>query len=331
MSKTILVTGGAGYIGSVLVRELLRKGYKVRVFDKLVFGDFALQEVLDKIELIKGDIKEKLPDNLFNNIDGVIHLAGLSTEPTSNVDPRETDLVNHIATEQLAVLAKSKGVKRFVYASSASVYFTYDTPLEPPLYKEDDIVNSISPYSISKRSSEIALLGLADANFEPVILRKGTLYGFSPKMRYDLVMNSFVKDAFVRKEMTIHANGEIYRPMLSIDGAVDAYIQSLELPTEKVVGKIFNISDTNWKITDLANKVKAVLKSEKNIDVDINIQSTGIARNYLIDNSKYKEIFNYHGRKIEDAILEIWQKLEAGHDYNDERFYTDLWIKKSTK
>src|SRR3989344_1902708 len=135
--KKILVTGGAGYIGSALVPALLRRGYGVKVFDKFIFGDFGLSGVKDQIEIIKGDVREP-PRDLMDGVWGVIHLAGFSTEPTSYYNPRHTDQVNHLGTENIARLAKAAGVKRFVFASSCSVYFTYDTPLIPPLYKESD-------------------------------------------------------------------------------------------------------------------------------------------------------------------------------------------------
>src|SRR3989344_8627783 len=125
----VLVTGGAGYIGNIVVRKLLAKGHTVRVLDWLIFGDDSLTDLKDQIELVKGDIRTIRP-KVLDNIDAVIHLAGFSTEPTSQYDPRLTDLINHIATENVAKLARAKGVKRFIYASSCSVYFALNTPLD---------------------------------------------------------------------------------------------------------------------------------------------------------------------------------------------------------
>jgi len=199
MKKRILITGGGGYIGSSLVGELLKKGYQVRVYDRFIFGEKPLKRLKDKIEIIKGDIRN-FKKEILNGIDAVIHLAAISTEPTSQYDPRLTDLINHIATEKLARAAKEMGIERFIFASSCSVYFTYSTPLNPSPSKEDEPVNPISPYSISKRAAEQALLELADDSFHPIIFRKGTIYGLSPRMRYDLVLNSFVKDSFLHKK-----------------------------------------------------------------------------------------------------------------------------------
>lgn len=237
MSKTILVTGGAGYVGSALSHALLNKGYKVRILDRIIFTENSLQKTKDKIRLVKTDIRNVGPE-IIKDVWAIIHLAAFATEPTAQYSPRLTDLINHIATEKLAKMAKENKVERFIYASSCSVYFTYNTPLSPPLYKEIDKVNPISPYSISKKAAEGSLLELANGNFAPVIFRKGTIYGLSPRMRYDLVLNSFVKDAFCRRRLTINAGGQIWRPLVDIQDVVWAYIKALELPLGKIGGKI---------------------------------------------------------------------------------------------
>ena len=323
--KKILVTGGAGYIGSTLVPKLLERGYAVRVFDKLVFGDFGLADVKDKIELVVGDIKNP-PTGIADGIYGVVHLAGLSTEPTSSFNPRDTDLINHIGTEYIARLAKESGVERFVFASSCSVYFTYDTPLVPPFYKEDDRVNSISPYSLSKRAAEEALLELMDEHFRPTILRKGTLYGFSPKMRYDLVLNSFTKDAFRAGKITAHSNGDIYRPMLDMQDAVAAYIASLELPLERIGGQIFNVAHWNCRIGDFMEEFRKIIKEIDGRNIIAEIQPIGITRNYRADNGKFEKTFKLKpARPVKDAVFEMWTKLKGGHDIDNPRYYTDRW------
>jgi nucleoside-diphosphate-sugar epimerase len=330
MGKTILVTGGAGYVGSVLVHALLDKGYKVRVLDRLIFTEDSLKDIKGKIELIKKDIREVGPE-IMNGVEAVIHLAGFATEPTSQYNPRLTDLINHIATENLAKMAKANGVKRFIFASSCSVYFTYDTSLVPSFYKETDNVNSISPYSLSKRAAEEALLELSDINFSPIIFRKGTIYGLSPRMRYDLVLNSFIKDAFFRRCLTVNAGGQIYRPLVDVQDIVLTYLKALEMPLEKIGGRIFNVCSENWNIGELAGIVKKVLKEKKNLDVEVDIQPVGIARNYQADNSLFKEVFQFApSRSLEDAMLEIFSHLKNNPSQNlsDPIFYNDLWYKK---
>ncbi len=328
--KKILVTGGAGYIGSVLVPKLLKKGYEVRVLDKMIFGKEPIKEFKDKIELIIGDSRYIGPE-IMDGIDAVIHLAGFSTDPTSQYDPRLTDTVNHIATEHLARLAKFKGIKRFIYASSCSVYFTLDTPLEPPLYKETDPINPISAYSLSKRCSEQVLLGMANKDFQPTIFRKGTLYGYSPRMRYDLVFNAFVKDAYYKKVLNVDAGGEIWRPMIDIQDATDAYLNAIELPLEKVGGKIFNVAHTNWSIGNLAKEIKKILKEKKNIDIELDIKPVSLTRNYKADTTAFNEVFNFKpSQNFEEAVLEIWDHLVNDKEHNalDIIHYSDRWYKQ---
>lgn len=326
MAKKILVTGGAGYIGSVLVRRLLEQGYQVRVLDKFIFGKNPLKEIQSKIELVNGDIRT-VKSSVFDGIDAVIHLAGFSTDPTSQYDPRLTDIVNHIATENMAKLARNKGIKRFIYASTCSVYFTLNTPHVPPLYKETDLVNPISSYSLTKRCSEQVLWAMTNEDFQPTIFRKGTLYGFSPRMRFDLVFNSFVKDAFFKKLLTVDAAGEIWRPMIDIEDACSAYIKALEMPFSKVGGKTFNVADQNWNIGELAKFIKKTLKKKKKIDIDLDIKPYGVTRNYKVDNSFFKKIFKFKPkRSMEECLMEIWIFLEKNEiDPDGNIYYGDRW------
>lgn len=326
--KLILVTGGAGYIGSLLAHRLLAAGYGVRVFDKMVYGDFALTDIKKEIEIVKGDVKNP-PASIMKGVYGVVHLAGLSTEPTAYYSPRNADLTNHIGTEKLAVLAKKAGVERFIFGSTASIYFTYDTPVKPPQYKETEALNPISPYSLSKRAAEEALFELADKKFQPTVFRKGTIYGFTDKMRYDLVVNSFTKDAFTKKKITVHAGGNIYRPMLDVQDAVAAYQAALELPIKAVGGRIFNVSHGNWQIADLGAEVVNIIKKKKGVEVVMDVLPVGVARNYLMDTKLFRQTFGLkQSRPLTAAVMEIWEKLEAGHDHADKRYYTDLWHKK---
>ncbi len=323
--KKVLVTGGAGYVGGVVVPALLARGYDVRVFDNLTFGAEALAAVKDKIEFVKGDVRD-FPPEVLDGVWGIIHLAGLSTEATSYYSPRVTDQINHIATENIAKLAKARGIERFIYPSSCSVYFTYDTPLVPPFYAEDAKVNTISPYSISKRMAEEALAELTDANFKPIIFRKATIYGFSPRMRYDLVVNSFTKDAFSKRRINVHAGGEIYRPMVDIQDVAAAYCAALEAPLDRVGGKIYNIVQSNWRIGDLAEKFRDTMKVWKGVDVAVDIEPVGAVRNYQADGARFAADFKLaSARPLEDAIKELWQKLEDGHDFKDPRWYNDIW------
>lgn len=329
-NKKVLVTGGAGYIGAILVPKLIERGYDVRVLDKMIFGEEPIKDFKDKIELVRGDTRTAGPE-IMKDIYAVIHLAGFSTDPTSQFDPRLTDMVNHFATEHLAKLARAAGVKRFVYASSCSVYFTLNTPLEPPLYKENDPINPISAYALSKRCSEQVLWGMTNEDFQPTMFRKGTLYGWSPRMRYDLVFNAFVKDAFHKKLLTVDAGGEIWRPMIDIADATDAYINAIELPLEKVGGKIFNIAHENWSIGNLAREIQKILKEKKGIIIELDIKPISLTRNYKADLAAFNEAFNFKpSRSFEEAVFEIWDHLESdkNHDPHHIRHYGDRWYKQ---
>lgn len=329
-TKKILVTGGAGYIGAVLVPKLLEQGYDVRVLDVLIFGKEPIKEFEDKIELVVGDTRTVGPE-IMDDIYAVIHLAGFSTDPTSQYDPRLTDMVNHIATEHLAKLARARGIRRFIYASSCSIYFTLNTPLEPPLYSETDPINPISAYALSKCCSEQVLWGMTNEDFQPTIFRKGTLYGWSPRMRYDLVFNAFVKDAYHKRILMVDAGGEIWRPMIDIQDAVDAYINAIELPLEKVGGRIFNVAHENWSIGNLAKEIQKIISRRKGINIELDIKPITLTRNYKANTSAFYNTFNFKpSRSIEDAVFEIWDHLEndRNHDPHHIRHYGDKWYKQ---
>ena len=325
MQKRVLVTGGAGYVGSVLVPELLARGYRVRVLDKFVFGEESIAGFKDQIEIVKCDIRTPPPD-LMEGVWAVIHLAGLSTEATSYYSPRYTDKVNHLGTEIIAKMAKASNVERFVFASSCSVYFTYDTPLVPPLYNEDEKINTISPYSISKRTVEEAVFELNDQHFRPTILRKATVYGFSPRMRYDLVLNAFTKDAFRKRQIVVHAGGEMYRPLVDIRDVAQAYAAALELPLERIGGKIYNVVGENWKIGEIANIFREMIGVQRGVSVEVEVQPVGMGRSYRADPARFNADFRLTPtRTVEEAILEMWEKLQRGHDFTNQLFYNDYW------
>lgn len=329
--KKILVTGGAGYVGSVLVPYLLHQGYDVRVFDLLIYGDVGLAGVKDNIEIIEGTIMHP-PEGLMDDIFAVIHLAGVASQAFSSTNsPRYTDKINHIGTEIMASYAKQKGVERFILASSCSVYCSYTHELDTrlPLYKETDIPPMAGPYALSKWAAEEVLLEMADTDFHPVIFRMGTLYGFSPKMRYDLVVNAFTKDAFVNKKMNVHAGGEIFRPLTDIHDVVFAYTRALELPVSLIDKQIFNISGENKKLGDLAQEVQTILEKKTGEFIAVDVQPFQLVMNYKADNAKFIRVFDWKPeRTLAEAVEEIWSHLDEGHEYENNLYYTDTWHKE---
>ena len=279
----ILVTGGAGYIGCVAVRELLQKGEAVRVFDKLYFGEHGLTEVADKIDLVQGDIRDFNPA-VLDGCNAVIHLAGLSNDPTAEFNPKANHEINMTGTEVVARACKARGVSRFVFASTCSIY---DLGFYAPdfLRDEDSEVAPRAAYAVSNYEAERVLLGLADASFHPVILRQGTVFGWSPRMRYDLVVNTFVRDALTRGVLTVHAGGEMWRPLVDVTDLARVYIACVEAPSERVAGKIFNVVEKNYRVLELAHWVREALKPIRKIEIEVDY-GTYKTRSYRVSGKR---------------------------------------------
>src|SRR3954447_18298238 len=227
--QTVLVAGGAGYIGCVLVPKLLARGYKVRVLDRLYFGEEPLADFAEDIEVVRADVRE-IPPEALEGVDGVINLSGLSNDPTAEFDPDANWQMNAVATETLGQMCLDRGIERFVFASSCSLY----DGLPPGMWNEDAPIKPRAAYATSKRYGEEALLRLADDGLVPVLLRNGTVYGWSPRMRYDLVVNTFVKDALLAGRLMLHGGGWMWRPLVDVRDVSDAMIAAYEAPAEKV-------------------------------------------------------------------------------------------------
>src|SRR5947207_15897810 len=215
--QTILVAGGAGYIGWVLIPKLVERGYKVRLLDRMYFGEQGLDSVRDRIESVVGDVRD-IPETALDGVDGVINLSGLSNDPTAEFDPEANWQMNALATETLGRLSLEHGIERYVFASSCSLY----DGLPPGMHDETAPIVPRAAYATSKRYGEQALLGLMDSGLCPVILRNGTVYGFSPRMRYDLVVNTFVKDALLEERLLLHGGGWMGRPLVEARAVSDA-------------------------------------------------------------------------------------------------------------
>src|SRR6201993_2218842 len=245
--QKILVAGGGGYIGSVLVPRLLARGYKVRVLDRLYFGEDSLAGVRDKIELVVADVRD-IPASAFDGVDGVINLSGLSNDPTAEFNPEANWQMNAIATETLAQACLARGIERYVFASSCSLY----DGMPPGMHGEDAPVQPRAAYATSKRYGEERLLEFAEQGLCPVILRNGTVYGWSPRLRFDLVVNTFVKDALLNGRLKLHGGGWMWRPLVDVCDCADAMIAAYEAPEDRVRGEIFNVVHSNYQIRELA-------------------------------------------------------------------------------
>jgi nucleoside-diphosphate-sugar epimerase len=319
----ILVTGGTGYIGTVLVQDLLDLGHTVRVVDTQWFGNQL--RPADRLEVLKGDLRY-CQEAWLNDITSVLHLAGFSNDPTADLAPELNSACNVMATRALAQLVARRATMEgrqipFIFASTCSVYYSSTRTLDVNVQQmtEDLPVAPSSNYSKTKRLAEIELLRLADRNpdFCPVILRKGTIFGVSPRMRFDLVVNTFVLDAWRHRTLTVHGQGEVWRPLLHIRDAVDAYVYLLGTPLASLRGEIFNLVHKNYRILELAHWVAEVLEQQRNTPVHVKRDRSGTNgnRSYYVSGRKIAERLGFRAeRGTTETILAIWDGLERG-DY----------------
>ena len=331
MMKKVLVVGGAGYVGSVLVQELLEKGYAVKVFDRLYFGETGLKNVRDRIELVTGDIRCMDP-GVLEDVESVINVAGLSNDPTAEYNPEANYQMNTKATASLAFLCKERGIKRFVFASSCSVYYsTAGSDNADALLDEESVIAPKAAYSRSKYEAERLLISMADEKFCPVILRKGTIFGFSPRMRYDLVVNTFLRDAMAKGHMRLNFGGEMWRPMLEIRDAAKAYIACMEAPEEKVRGQIFNVASRNFRVSELALHIRQALRAQgENAEIDVDYGYKGV-RSYRVSCEKIKRVLGFvPSITVEESVANMLLEIRAAHytDFDNPRYYNIKWMQQ---
>ncbi len=328
-SATVLVTGGAGYVGCALVPALLNAGYKVRVFDQMFYGDDGIAPFRDRIEVVEGDIRE-LPAGLLEGMCGVINLAGLSAEPAAEYRPDINHRINATAAVELATRAKAAGVPRFVQASSCSIYDVGAGHPEKDIFHTEDFpVAPFRVYSITKREAEKGILALAGDGFSPVVLRKGSIYGYTRRTRLDLVVNTFVMQALRKGVLVLHNGGETWRPLLDVRDAVRGYITALEAPANLVGGEIFNLTNGNYRISELALRVQHKLRS---MGVRCEIQPDYEFRNIRSCQASPAKLMQRLGFKyehtMESAIEDLVQKMQDGtfHDLDDPVYHNIKWL-----
>jgi nucleoside-diphosphate-sugar epimerase len=325
----VLVTGGAGYIGCQLVPVLLDGGYRVRVFDVMFYGDAGLDRVRDRIEVVEGDIRS-LPVGLLDGVSSIINLAGLSTEPAAEYRPEANQEINYKAAVDLASLAKEKKVRRFIQASSGSIYDVgAGHPEKDIMHTEDSPVAPFRIYSITKREAEKHILAMADDSFTPVVLRKGSVYGYSPRMRFDLVVNAFVLNALQTGCLVLHNGGEMWRPLLSIQDAAAAYKLMLEAPVQKVRAEIFNVTNGNYRISELALRVRHKLGK---LDIPCELQPDYNYRNLRscqASGQKIAQQLDFTPKvTVEETVEDLVQKIRGGafHEATDPAFHNIRWL-----
>jgi nucleoside-diphosphate-sugar epimerase len=306
-NSRVLVLGGAGYLGSVLVRQLLDAGRRVRVLDSFMFGERSLDEVKghSNCELVRGDVRDiGVVVRCMNGCDAVIHLAAIVGDSACEENEQLAVEVNRAATRMLTDVAVQCGVGRFIFASSCSVYGASNFVVD-----EQSAVNPLSMYSEMKLDSEQILLRAKRGTFAPTILRLGTLFGLSPRMRFDLVVNLFVARAVFMRAITI-SNGAQWRPLIHVQDAARAFVASLELPTESVAGEVFNVGSRgqNVQIGELGRAVTRQILGTR-----VETLESEDHRNYRVAFDKIQKCLGFECWKtIDHGIQEIYGAIRAG-------------------
>ena len=306
--KTVFITGGAGYVGSVLVPKLLKKSYHVRVLDLFLYGEHVFDDVKGHpgLEFIKGDIRDRaLLERIIPGSDAVIHLACISNDPSFELNPQLGKSINYDAFFALLEISKAAKVRRFIYASSSSVYgikevenVTEDLELEP-----------LTDYSRYKALCEDVLRRERSDELTWVIIRPATVCGYSPRLRLDLTVNLLTNLAVNTGKITVFG-GEQKRPNIHIEDMTDLYLLLLELPSDKIAGQTFNAGYENQRVMEIAASVRNIVGKEK---VEIVTTPTNDNRSYHISSAKIqREIGFVTQRTIEDAIEDLLAAFRAG-------------------
>lgn len=299
----VLIIGGAGYIGTRLSNYLCDKGYDITVLDEFWFGDFLNKKVIKINKNLWKVSKEEL-----KGFDSLLFLAGLSNDPMAMFRPDLNFVENSAAPAYLAFLAKDLGIKRFICSSSCSVYgFTEDKILS-----EDSPVKPSYAYGISKLQCEVALMTMQDDNFRPILFRKGTVGGWSQKMRYDLVVNTMLKSALTNGKIVVN-NLNLWRPLIDIRDVIQGY--ELAINSDLSISGVYNLSSDNYKIGEIGKIIHENL-IERGYNVDLVINDIPDLRNYKVKTDKIQKELNFNPRyKIVDSINEILDNIEDNYDF----------------
>jgi nucleoside-diphosphate-sugar epimerase len=313
----LLIAGGAGYLGSVLIPGLLERGYKVDVVDLFWFGNHLPRQV----GILNKDIFQLTVEDL-QAYDQVVFMAGLSNDPMAEFSPAKNFVFNAAAPAYLGYIAKIAGVKRYVYASSCSVYgYT-----ESELFDETRPVSSSYPYGISKLQGEQAVMQLSTQEFSVISLRKGTISGYSPRMRLDLIINTMFKSAMKDRVITVN-NPSIWRPLLSIDDAATAYIRAIEA-NDKISG-IFNIASGNYTVGEVADLVKSAIAERMNVPVSLDIKHIQDFRNYKVCTEKAANVLSFHpSGDVKSIVYNLIANLKKFDDLDNPMYSNIQTFKK---
>jgi nucleoside-diphosphate-sugar epimerase len=303
------ITGGGGYIGTVLVEELLAAGHSVDVFDRFYFGDEPFQRFKgnDKLRLVRGDMRSIDVDHVRGH-DVVIDLAGLSNDPAADLDPRLTEEINYVGAIRLAQLARGAGVPRLVYSSSCSIY---GAAASGEARDEESEMNPVSLYAKMKVKADLELRAMASPAFCVTTLRNATVYGVSPRMRFDLVVNMMTLYAFREKRIFVLGGGKQWRPLVHVRDVAQAFTRASTAPAEKVNGQAFNVGfdEQNHQVHAIASMVAGVVP---NTEIE-QVPDDPDKRSYRVSFAKAKNVLGLTpNHTVEMGVQEVLHALQHG-------------------
>ncbi len=304
----ILITGNLGYIGNILTEELLKEDYKIIGFDTLFYGDKNLYEFKFSREFqqIKKDIRD-IELKEIKGVDSIIHLAALSNDPLGEINPNLTNDINFLSSLRLAKLAKKANVSRFLFSSSCSIY----GETKEEMLNETATMKPLSAYAHSKVNLERELSKLADNTFSPVYLRNGTIYGISPNMRFDLVVNNLMGWAYTTKIIKILSDGRAWRPIVHIRDIANAFIAALKAPIDVIHNEAFNvgINSENFQVKEMAHEINKLMND---CEVKIMGKDNPDQRNYIVNFDKINQKLKHYKPKwnLKKGIKELYDLFE---------------------
>ncbi len=321
--ENVLLIGGAGYIGSVLVRQLLARGYRVRVLDRLMFGREPILDLslLPRFELLPGDFRNPhVVAKAAERMDALIHLGAIVGDPACDLDERATVETNYEATALIAQAARDLGIPRVIFASTCSVYGTSNHTVD-----ETAVPRPVSLYAATKIDSEKTLLASASDSLHPTVLRIGTAFGWSHRPRFDLAVNLLTAKARIEGRIVVY-NSNQWRPFVHVGDIGSAFCRVLEAPLSKVSGRIFNVgsNETNHQLSDVAQTIGRVFPG-----VSVVHQSNSDRRNYRVSFDKIRDVLGFECRtSLLQGIEEVSRALRRGAvpDYTDPIYHNHLGV-----